>query len=128
MMMILITDVGKSVKMLNKLLRTNIRFMLWLFFNIVILMYGIYLRSIAPDGAIVFAYLMYLISFPLGIVVPFVFFCIDRCIGYNINAYYDSFPIIIDIFIPWTLFLLTGYLQWFILIPKIKKYWREKKV
>ena len=122
-----IINVGKNAKMPNKLLHTNIKFIVWLFLNIIILIYGIYLRKISPDGAIVFVYLMYMISFPLGLTVPFVFVCIDKCMGYDINKYYDNFPILIDISIPWTLFLIGGYLQWFILLPKIKKRWREKQ-
>ena len=102
----------------------NINF-LWFFLNIAILVYGIYLRQIAPDGAIVFIYLMYFVSFPLGFAVPFVFVCMDKCVGYDINIHYSSFPIMIDILIPWVLFLIAGYLQWFILIPKIKKYWKR---
>ncbi len=117
-------NVGKNAKMLNSVLRGKIKF-LWLFLNILTLIYGIYLRSIAPDGAVIFIYLMYIISFPLGFLVPFAFVCIDKCIGYNINIYYNSFPILIDIVIPWILFLMAGYIQWFVLIPKIKKWWKN---
>ncbi len=119
-------DVGKNVKMPNKILYTNRKFIVWLLLNIMVFIYGTYLRQIDPDGAIVFIYLMYIISFPLGLVIPFVFACIDKCIGYNINTHYDSFPILIDIIIPWILFFIAGYLQWFILIPKIKKWWTKK--
>jgi len=122
-----VINVGKSVKMPNKISHNNTKFIVWLFLNIAILVYGIYLRQIAPDGAIVFIYLMYLVSFPLGFAVPFVFVCMDMCVGYDINVHYSSFPIMIDILIPWVLFLIAGYLQWFMLIPKIKKYWKKRK-
>jgi len=107
--------------MLNNKIQNNIKLIIWLIFNIIILIYGTYLRHIGPDGAVVFIYFMYFISFPLGLVIPFVFVCIDKCIGYDINIYYEDFPIIIDIFFPWVLFLFVGYFQWFVLIPKIKK-------
>ena len=119
-------NVGKNAKMLNSILREKLKFLVWLFLNILILIYGIYLRSTAPDGAVIFIYLMYIISFPLGFLVPFVFVCIDKCIGYNINIYYNSYPILIDIVIPWILFLIVGYIQWFALIPKATKWWKNK--
>ena len=99
---------------------------IWFSINLIILIYAIYLYQIDKDGAIVFAYLMFLVSFPLGFAVPFVFICMDTCVGYDINMHYDSFPIVIDIFIPWVLFLIAGYLQWFIILPKILKYFRSK--
>jgi hypothetical protein len=117
--------VGIGVKMQNKIY-SNMKFIIWIFVNIVILIYGTYLREIASDGAIIFVYLLYVISFPLGLIVPFVFVCIDKCIGYDINIYYDKFPVVIDIFVPWILFLIAGYLQWFILIPRIKKWWLKE--
>jgi len=108
--------------MLNNLLHFNRKLIIWLVLNILILIYGTYLRLIGPDGAIVFILFMYLISFPLGLIVPFVFVCMDKCIGYDINIYYKSFPIIIDIYVPWVLFLFAGYLQWFFLFPKLFSY------
>jgi hypothetical protein len=62
----------------------------------------------------------------MGFIVPLVYVCFDKCIGYDINAYYSETPIVMDIVVPWILFLIMGYIQWFIVIPKIlnkvKKY------
>jgi len=98
---------------------------IWLSLNILILIYGIYLRSIASDGAIVFAYFLYFITFPLGFITPFIMPIITFLIGpivlvlklFNVNTY-----IIIDIIIPWISLLLVGYIQWFMLMPKINKW------
>ena len=97
---------------------------IWIFLNIIVLLLGLYLRTIAPDGAIVFIYLIYFISFPIGLIVPFIFIYLD--IYFNFNIYYESYPILIDIFIPWIVFLIAGYIQWFIIIPKIKNYLKKK--
>ena len=103
--------------------------LIWFFLNLAILIYGLYLRSIAPDGAIVFAYLEYLITFPLGFFVQFVFpfaTIISIPIILITKLFNVSDPMIEDIIVPWFAFVLLGYIQWFILVPKIKKWWSEK--
>jgi len=113
--------------MLNNIFHLNFKFSIWLFLNIIILIYSLYLRYLDPDGAIIFAYIMYIISFPLGFIVPFVFVCIDKCIKYDINIFYRNFPILVDIIIPWFLFVIVGYIQWFVIFPKIYAFLKNYK-
>ena len=104
--------------------------LIWFILNLAILAYGIYLRSIAPDGAIVFVYLEYLITFPLGffaqVVSPFTTIVAIPII-LIIKLFNVSDPMIEDIIVPWFAFVLLGYIQWFILIPKTKKWWKDRK-
>jgi hypothetical protein len=67
---------------------------------------------------------MYAITFPVGFIVPIILpfiaiisvpiLLIAKLLG--IETY-----IIEDIIFPWIGFLLLGYIQWFIFIPKLKK-------
>ncbi len=99
----------------------NKKLLFWFFLNGGALLIGFYLRSKDADGALFFLYLMYFITFPMGFFAPIIFICISKYI-YDFNQLYNSFPFIVDIFIPWILFVLLGYLQWFVIIPKIKRY------
>lgn len=103
--------------------------LIWFILNLAILAYGIHLRSIAPDGAVVFVYLEYLVTFPLGLFVQFIspfttIIAIPIILIIKIFNVPDS--MIEDIIVPWFAFVFLGHIQWFILIPKIKK-WLTKK-
>jgi len=103
--------------------------LIWFILNLIILIYGIYLRTIAPDGAIVLVYLMYVITFPLGFFVQ-LFLPLTTLIAVPLILIAKFFSVadfmIEDIILPWFSFLLLGYIQWFILIPKIKNWWKPK--
>ena len=101
---------------------------IWLSVNIMILLYLLYLSTKGTDWGMVFAFIMYAMTFPIGFVVPYIYIFIDKYTDINMVYFRESYPIMEGIILPWSLFLIVGYLQWFILIPKIKKWWKKRKL
>ena len=96
---------------------------IWLLLNICILLYGIYLYEIHPDGAIALTYLMFIVSFPLGFFATYILFFISK---FNfLETLLQSYPFVQSIIIPWIIFVIFGYIQWFIIFPKIRKYLKK---
>ena len=98
---------------------------IWLLVNVLILAYGIYLRNLNPDGTLIFLYLMYFVTFPMGYVVPLIFICISECFG--ISIYDQKHLLFSDITVPWVSFIFIGYLQWFVVFPKIISFLKKRK-
>lgn len=99
---------------------------IWLVLNIAIIVYFSYAHvTIHYDAAIPFFYLMLLLTFPIGFIVPFV--------AYFLSFILPSVPVenpysfIDGIVVPGVVFIAVGYIQWFILLPKIRKYLKSKK-
>ena len=94
---------------------------LWFVVNIMIIVYFSYLHyTIDKDAVIPF---VYLITFPSGFLIPYLYMFSSYLNTFSIkNALYIS-----DIIIPGILFMIIGYIQWFILLPKIKKDFKSKK-
>ena len=100
---------------------------LWLIINIIAIGYFSYVHyTIDKDAMIPFTYIMFLTTFPIGIVfaTPF-YFVMEAFIGYEeVLKNYSLF--IFDIFIPGILFMVGGYIQWFVIVPKMKRYFKSK--
>jgi len=104
----------------------NIKKVIWFSINIFILIYFSYLHiAIHHDTTIPFIYLILLFTFPLGFIVSYILYFLSFLLQFIGE---DSPYLVIDsIIIPWCFFLLVGYVEWFILIPKIKLYFKNKK-
>ena len=88
--------------------------------NILILTCGFYC------GQIVFAYLMLLITFPIGILFLFIMTILELLFNYlNIDIFSHNSEVAILV-IQWIMMFLIGYFQWFILIPKIISYFKKR--
>jgi len=97
---------------------------IWFSIHIIAIIYFSYLHAtIHKDAAIPFIYLMFLLSFPLGFIVPFIFIALLS----HIHIAHD-YLFLTDIVLIGILCMIVGYIQWFILIPKIKKYLKKKKL
>ena len=86
---------------------------IWLIINIFIFLIGLIY------GQIPFTYLMTLITFPSGIIFLF------SISIFNIDTVLYNNELIVLI-LEWLMLLFIGYLQWFIIIPKIKIYFLKK--
>jgi hypothetical protein len=101
-------------------MKINKRFSIWLLINICILLYGITLYKIHPDGTIVLVYLMLLLTLPLGYIVIYILYIFSK-VGL-FGTLFQHYPILESIILPWVFFVVFGYIQWFILLPKIIEY------
>jgi len=100
---------------------------IWFTIHIIAIIYFSYLHAtIHQDAAIPFIYLMFLLSFPLGFIVPFIFIALSYIFP-NIHITHN-YLFLTDIVLIGILCMIIGYIQWSILIPKIKKYLKKKKL
>jgi len=104
----------------------NIKKVLWFVINFFIMLYFSYYHvTIHWDAAIPFVYLMFLITFPSGLIIPFIYMLLSYILPtYNAG---NPYSVIGDIIIPSLLFSIIGYIQWFIIVPKIKNYLNKRK-
>jgi hypothetical protein len=111
-------------KIINKISFKK-KFIIWIIINILALIYGEYLIQGHKDGLIVFTYIMLLISFPFG----FIFIYIILIVEYLFKTLNIDIPRPpneeVLLLIEWVEFVIAGYIQWFIIIPKIKNWWRS---
>ena len=99
---------------------------IWFIFNIAILIYFSYIHvTIHYDAVIPFFYLMLLMTFPTGFIVPYISYLLSFILPFI--GVESPYMVIYDIVIPWLFFVPIGYIQWFILLPKIRKYLKSKK-
>ncbi len=77
------------------------------------------------DAAIPFIYLMFIVSFPLGLSVPYIFILLSYILPELHTG--SNYLFLYDIVLIGILFMAIGYIQWFILVPKIQQYFRKKK-
>jgi len=84
--------------------------------------FSYYYVTLDWDAAIPFVYLMFLLTFPSGFIIPFIYILFS----YISPTYQTSISVIDNIVIPSLLFSIIGYIQWFIIIPKVKKYLKNK--
>jgi len=111
----------KGFKMLRIKLLWFLLQVLWLFF----ILYQI-VKYNEKDIDIIFTGLEYIITFPsslliggLNYILSFIYTPID---------YFNNVPYrIIYIFINWILFTVAGYVQWFIVVPKIYMLFKNLK-
>jgi len=98
---------------------------LWFGINFALIIYFSYLHYfINKDAAVGFFYLMYIITFPLGLIVPLIFIIFSDFFN---SSFFVSHLFVVDIILPGVLFMLLGYFQWFILLKKIKNYFSSYK-
>lgn len=95
-----------------KLIFYYMNLILWLTTNVLILIIITFTYYIYGEGTIVFIYLMLIIDFPISFIVSFVFSHMEIL---NMNFAFQ-------IFTPWIVFTLTGYFQWYIIIPRLFNY------
>lgn len=92
---------------------------IWLSLSVLILCFSLHrlsqLHSMHDISELisVMAYGMVLISFPTGMASAVLLFLVDFIIGVNIGNKYVALTVI------WFVFLLGGYIQWFLLMNKI---------
>jgi len=97
----------------------------WFIFHIIAIVYFSYMHiTVHYDAAIPFIYLMLLLSFPLGFLVPFIFIPLSYILPTIHTG--SNYLFLIDIVLTGILFMIIGYIQWFILLPKIRNYFRKK--
>jgi len=97
----------------------------WFIFHIIAIVYFSYMHvTVHYDAAIPFIYLMLLLSFPLGFAVPFIFIPLSYILPEIHTG--SNYLFLIDIVLSGILFMFIGYLQWFILLPKIRNYFKKK--
>lgn len=100
---------------------------IWLSLSVLILCFSLHrlsqLHSMHDISELisVMAYGMVLISFPTGMASAVLLFLVDFIIGVNIGNKYVVLTVI------WFVFLLGGYIQWFLLMSKIIRKWEYKK-
>ncbi len=82
----------------------------WIVINFIILFIGLILYAKGGDGAIIFTYIEYLVSFPIGFAVQHLMSIINYPVG-----------IWGEIIIPWILFSALNFMQWFWLLKLTKK-------
>jgi hypothetical protein len=70
------------------------------------------------------AYSMLILSFPLGLVVYGILAVVLYLIHYYTAAWLPFGTIYVLLF--WSLIFLAGYMQWFVLLPLLRK-WRSQK-
>ena len=102
---------------------------LWFVIDLLIITYFSYMHiTVDKDAAIAFIYFMLILTFPSGFLAIFILFMISylELWVYSIEKHHHVL-FIYDIVIPGILFYLAGYVQWFILIPNIKHYFKSQK-
>jgi hypothetical protein len=87
---------------------------LWLAACLAVLVFAFVQRRV-PDADIVVAYLMLALTFPVGFLVAAVlslaFAAIDSSFGLTVPGGFTSNAA------TWVLFVIAGYLQWFVVVP-----------
>lgn len=100
---------------------------IWLFLACLVL--GVTLfnfeKSSNPDIAQFLFYAMLVLSFPLG-------FLVAALLSYLVIGLHSAFGLTLEsdylsITLLWAIFVIVGYLQWFVLIPFIRERLRERK-
>ena len=99
--------------------------LLWLIVNMIIIFYFSCAHyTIDKDAVIPFFYLMFLLTFPIGSSLPYIY--IFMVWLFPVYPKQEEL-FIIDIIIPGIGFALLGYLQWFVLVPKLRNYMNSSK-
>jgi len=93
----------------------------WLILNITILIFGFYY------GQIVLAYLMVIITFPFGMLVLYFLSLFELFLNYFHIDVINSTNETIILVSQWIIMLISGYIQWFILLPKVIKFFKKKR-
>jgi hypothetical protein len=98
----------------------------WVILCLFVLCISFYYSSDDPknDIEIFLIWSMVALSFPSGFVVALVFTFLIILLGDSPNTMLDSAYLFI--FVTWFAYFVVGYLQWFILVPKLVK-WIKKK-
>jgi len=103
----------------------NVKKILWFIINFIIMIYFSYVHiTVHIDAVIPFIYLMFLLTFPSGFLIPYLYILLS----YILPTYQTDNPYLVinDILIPSLLFTIIGYIQWFIIVPKIRNYYRKE--
>ena len=98
---------------------------LWFISNIIMIAYFSYLHyTIDKDAAVGYVYFILLFTFPIGFLVPLIFYGLFLCFP---NFYMEANRLFIaDIIVPGIVFTLFGYFQWFYIVPKINQYLKTR--
>ena len=72
------------------------------------------------DLSIVFVYFMTALSFPSGVLVGFIWGAASEIKYYVFCQYFDDSGLIL--FTAWMMYLAFGYMQWFVLIPRLMRW------
>jgi hypothetical protein len=104
---------------------SNIVRIIWVAFCLALLAMSMYHYDVPEnkDNALALTWFMVALSFPSGIVwllalAPINFLILDR---FSVTNGYLNF------FIIWVGFFASGYAQWFVLLPKLRKKLRERR-
>ena len=103
----------------------NIKKVLWFVINFFIMLYFSYYHvTVHWDAVIPFVYLMFLLTFPSGFIIPYLYILLS----YILPTYHTGNPYLVigDIIIPSLLFTIIGYIQWFIIVPKVRNYFKKR--
>jgi len=99
----------------------------WFIFHTLTIIYFSYIHiTVHYDAAIPFIYLMFIVSFPLGLLVPYIFILLSYILPELHTG--SNYLFLYDIVLIGILFMAVGYIQWFILVPKIQQYFKKKKL
>lgn len=97
----------------------------WLFLTIGALAFT-YLKIDADqnrDLDLVLAWVMILLCFPASLVGILV----SAAFGFIAQDVMTTMPRSVHIFATWLIFFAFGYLQWFVLLPRVVRKWRNRK-
>lgn len=94
---------------------------LWLAACLLVLGFG-YFQQHIHDMPVAFVWFMIFLAFPCGLVVSaivgFISAEITSRLGVAYHPFFDLIPL-------WIASVITGYVQWFVLLPKISKWVRH---
>lgn len=74
---------------------------------------------LGKDGAVLMGYSMLILTFPM--------YFVGAVVGYFISLTEMQTNARLENFVVWSVMTISGYWQWFILLPKVIKKIREKK-
>ena len=95
----------------------------WLVACLGVLLFA-YIQRDIHDMPIAVIWLLLFLTFPIGIFAGPLAVLLNPLINSTLGLNYDPFG---EMLVHWVIFVLVGYLQWFILIPKLFNYVLNKQ-
>ena len=91
---------------------------LWCALAVLLLVYvaGISYLTGSKEIGILLVYGLFVLSFPVGLLIPYVLWATDVLFGWPPSKFLSGTVGIVN---TWLIFVVPGYLQWFLLVPKL---------